>query len=363
MLPPSRNRPSNRRTVLAFRPHPPLDARLTLARYGRWGVDPASLYRDGALYRVARVGDRLVPFRLTVAGPVERPRATIAFAGAGRRRGADRAPAGRLLDSSARAGTSTASTPTAAADPVLGPLVGRTGAYWGLRPTLLPDPFEMLVGAISAQQVNLGFAFATRARLVRRYGTAGRVRRRDRPCVSRAGRPGRRAAGGASSACSSRSGRPSTSSGLAQALASGRLDLAALDRGGGRGGRRAADGGPRARPVDGRVVPRAGARAAGRVSRGRPRRAAGGRGPVLQGSRARRRRGPPPGSGLAAAPEPRDPLPPRGARRAAPGRQPGAGGPRRLIGLARWRARSCRWSAPTRTVRRPSRSSVATRSG
>ena len=58
----------------------------------------------------------------------------------------------------------------AAADPVLGPLVGRTGAYWGLRPTLLPDPFEMLVGAISAQQVNLGFAFATRARLVRRTG-------------------------------------------------------------------------------------------------------------------------------------------------------------------------------------------------
>jgi DNA-3-methyladenine glycosylase II len=29
----------------------------------------------------------------------------------------------------------------------------------------------MLVGAISAQQVNLAFAFATRARLVRRYGT------------------------------------------------------------------------------------------------------------------------------------------------------------------------------------------------
>ena len=45
------------------------------------------------------------------------------------------------------------------------------GPYWGLRPTLLPDPFEMLVGAISAQQVNLAFAFATRVRLVRRYGT------------------------------------------------------------------------------------------------------------------------------------------------------------------------------------------------
>jgi len=41
----------------------------------------------------------------------------------------------------------------------------------GFRPALVPDPFEMLVGTISAQQVNLAFAFATRVRLVHRYGT------------------------------------------------------------------------------------------------------------------------------------------------------------------------------------------------
>src|SRR5206468_4299335 len=34
---------------------------------------------------------------------------------------------------------------------------------------------EMLVGAITAQQVNLAFAFACRARLVRRYGNAVRL--------------------------------------------------------------------------------------------------------------------------------------------------------------------------------------------
>jgi DNA-3-methyladenine glycosylase II len=48
--------------------------------------------------------------------------------------------------------------------------VDSTGGLFGLRPTLVPDRFEMLVGAISAQQVNLAFAFATRVRLVRRYG-------------------------------------------------------------------------------------------------------------------------------------------------------------------------------------------------
>src|SRR5215467_498710 len=38
---------------------------------------------------------------------------------------------------------------------------------YGMRPTLSPTPFEMLVGSITAQQVNLSFAFACRARLVR----------------------------------------------------------------------------------------------------------------------------------------------------------------------------------------------------
>ena len=42
----------------------------------------------------------------------------------------------------------------------------------GLRPPLAPDPFEALVGSITAQQVSLRAAFAIRARLVRRYGVA-----------------------------------------------------------------------------------------------------------------------------------------------------------------------------------------------
>ncbi|HEX7787717.1 MAG TPA: hypothetical protein VF653_15980 [Methylomirabilota bacterium] len=49
-------------------------------------------------------------------------------------------------------------------------LEGLTVAYRGLRPTLSPGPFEMLVGSVCAQQVNLSFAFAVRARLVRRFG-------------------------------------------------------------------------------------------------------------------------------------------------------------------------------------------------
>jgi DNA-3-methyladenine glycosylase II len=161
---------SNGRALLAFRPRPPLDVHQTLARYGRWGVDPASPYRDGTLYRVARVGDRLVPFRLAVAGPPARPQATLAFAGpdAPAVGAALRQEAAQLLGERWDLPGFYA---VAAADPVLAPLVRPAGGLFGLRPTLVPDPFEMLISAISAQQVNLTFAFATRVRLVRRYGT------------------------------------------------------------------------------------------------------------------------------------------------------------------------------------------------
>ena len=166
MQPPSRNG----RALLAFRPRPPLDAQQTLARYGRWGLDPSSPYRDGTLHRVARLGARLVPFRLTVAGPPARPRATLAFAGPHTPavRTALRQEAAHLLGERWDLPGFYAA---AAADPVLAPLVRPSSGLFGLRPTLVPDPFEMLVGAISAQQVNLTFAFATRVRLVRRYGT------------------------------------------------------------------------------------------------------------------------------------------------------------------------------------------------
>ena len=57
-------------------------------------------------------------------------------------------------------------------DPVLADLVERLR---GFRPPLAPDPFEMLVGAISAQQISLRAAFAVRNRFVERYGVRGEL--------------------------------------------------------------------------------------------------------------------------------------------------------------------------------------------
>jgi DNA-3-methyladenine glycosylase II len=55
----------------------------------------------------------------------------------------------------------------AAVDDVLGPAVQR---FYGFRPTLAPDPFEMLVAAITSQQVSLQSALAIRNRLIERFG-------------------------------------------------------------------------------------------------------------------------------------------------------------------------------------------------
>jgi DNA-3-methyladenine glycosylase II len=215
-----------RRAVLTFRPGTPLDARQTLARYGRWGVDPASPYHDGTLYRVACLGDALVPFRLSVAGPPAGPRATLAFAGPDTRavRQALRREAAQLLGETwDLAGFYAA----AATDPVLGPFVRPSGALFGLRPTLLTNPFEMLVGAISAQQVNLAFAFATRARLVRRYGTPVEF---EGTTVYAFPAPAALAAAPASElrAMQFSERKAEYIVGLARELATGRLDLAAL---------------------------------------------------------------------------------------------------------------------------------------
>jgi DNA-3-methyladenine glycosylase II len=63
----------------------------------------------------------------------------------------------------------------AATDAVLGPVVE---ALEGLRPPLVPDPFESLVTSITAQQISLVAAFSIRNRLIEAFGEpAGRVYR------------------------------------------------------------------------------------------------------------------------------------------------------------------------------------------
>jgi DNA-3-methyladenine glycosylase II len=98
---------------------------------------------------------------------------------------------------------------------------------YGMRPTLAPTPLEMLVGSVCAQQVNLAFAFATRARIVRRYGEPVTIGGEtlyafpDAAVLARARRAGLRRV-----KLSSRKAEYIV--GIARALAEGRIEPAAL---------------------------------------------------------------------------------------------------------------------------------------
>ncbi len=148
-------------------PDGPLDAGATLARYHLWGEDPANRLAGGALLRVLRRGARLVPYEVRADGTVDEPRIAV------RVPGVPNAAIGEAVTEEVRRLFGLdfdlgGFYRMAKGDPALSALVE---PLYGLRPTLAPSPLEMLVGSITAQQVNLQFAFACRARLVRRYGT------------------------------------------------------------------------------------------------------------------------------------------------------------------------------------------------
>src|SRR3989475_852450 len=146
----------------------PLDVGATLGRYRRWGEDPVTVLGGDVFRRVLRQGDRLLPYEVRSSGSVEDARLTVDVPGA-RTAAAGEAAAFEVRRLFGLDFDLPGFYRMAKADPVLGGLVQ---PLYGMRPTLAPTPLEMLVGSITAQQVNLSFAFACRARLVRRYGEA-----------------------------------------------------------------------------------------------------------------------------------------------------------------------------------------------
>lgn len=147
-------------------PEGPLDVPGTLARYRIWGEDPANRLGDGVFRRVLPLDGALHGYLLRWSGPPDAARLTLTLPGSGSARVAEAATAEvrRLLflDADLPGFYRLAKT-----DRILQNLID---PLYGLRPTLAATPFEMLVGAITAQQVNLTFALTIRRRLIQRFG-------------------------------------------------------------------------------------------------------------------------------------------------------------------------------------------------
>ena len=129
----------------------PFDFALTTERFRAFGVDRANVWHEGGLHRV--VGGRELRIESAPGGvdaepldaetkPVVHALLGLAFDLEGFR-------------------------DWAAGDEVLAGVAPRLA---GFRPPLTPDPFEMLVGAIAAQQVSLFSARAVLNRLVEQFG-------------------------------------------------------------------------------------------------------------------------------------------------------------------------------------------------
>jgi 3-methyladenine DNA glycosylase/8-oxoguanine DNA glycosylase len=129
----------------------PYDFTLSTERFRAFGPDLANLWHDGGLHRV--VAGREVRVEAAPGGVSVEPL------------DAKTEPVVRkLLGTEFDLG---AFGEFAAGDRVLAGLVPKLA---GFRPPLAPDPFESLVGSITAQQVSLFAAFAIRNRLIERYG-------------------------------------------------------------------------------------------------------------------------------------------------------------------------------------------------
>jgi 3-methyladenine DNA glycosylase/8-oxoguanine DNA glycosylase len=130
----------------------PYDFALSTERFRAFGVDRASVWHEGGLHRV--VAGREVRIEAAPDGVDVEPL------------DADTEPVVRVLFGLAFDLASFYEW-AARSDGVLGAAATKLA---GFRPPLVPDAFEMLVGAITAQQVSLFSAIAIRNRLIERFG-------------------------------------------------------------------------------------------------------------------------------------------------------------------------------------------------
>jgi 3-methyladenine DNA glycosylase/8-oxoguanine DNA glycosylase len=130
----------------------PYDFDVSTERFRAFGPDLANLWHEGGLHRV--VGGHEVRIEAAPGGVRVEPLDAGIEAEV-------RTLLGAPFDLAAF------SSWASGADPVISGLAARLE---GFRPPLAPDPFESLVGSITAQQVSLFAAFAIRNRLIEKYG-------------------------------------------------------------------------------------------------------------------------------------------------------------------------------------------------
>jgi DNA-3-methyladenine glycosylase II len=151
----------------SIRPKGPFDLDLTLQRYRLFGDDAAHAYVDGVYQRVIEIDGGLWVYALRRGGSTAEPVIQVRIRGGQAQARHQCAVMAEVQHALSLDLDLEPFYRWAGADASLAQLVTRC---YGMRPPRAPTLFEALVTSISAQQVNLTFATATRSRLIKRFG-------------------------------------------------------------------------------------------------------------------------------------------------------------------------------------------------
>jgi DNA-3-methyladenine glycosylase II len=151
----------------SIRPKGPFDLDLTLQRYRLFGDDAAHAYVDGVYQRVIEIDGGLWVYALRRGESIAEPVIQVRILG-GQAQARHRCKVKAEVQHALSLDIDLESFYRwAGTDATLAQLTARC---YGMRPARAPTLFEALVTSISAQQVNLAFATATRSRLIQRFG-------------------------------------------------------------------------------------------------------------------------------------------------------------------------------------------------
>lgn len=148
-------------------PKAPFDFDLSLRYYSRSKFESVDVVDQGSYYRLIKAGGKVYPVEIRSSGNVEKPEINIKVH-ASRSGDKIREMIANSISLQFRADYGLADFyKFCGNDKVLSNLTKR---YYGLKNMQTADPFEILVWAITGQQMSLKFAYTLKQRLVKKYG-------------------------------------------------------------------------------------------------------------------------------------------------------------------------------------------------
>jgi DNA-3-methyladenine glycosylase II len=149
-------------------PQPPFDFDLSLRYYARSRFESVDMVNNGRYYRLIEAGGKIYPVKVRSSGSIDKPRIIARILEVKPGKKAQNVIADYIKTVFRADYKLNRFYDFCKNDNILGRLSNK---YYGLINLQTVDLFEILVWAITGQQMNLGFAYKLKRRLVEKYGS------------------------------------------------------------------------------------------------------------------------------------------------------------------------------------------------